>query len=197
MAVKPLYNESDVLAKIAEGDQRAFTILFYQYERFVYSFARRITASDDEAGEVVQDIFLKLWISRETLVGIDHFPAYLNRLVRNHSLNVVRRQLLKNKSAAALAGRFDEADAGTLQELDLRESRQILEEALSLLSPQQRMVYRLCHEQGLKYEEAAAQMQLSPQTINAYMSDALKKIREHFRRHAMFYPLLIVCLFDR
>jgi RNA polymerase sigma-70 factor (ECF subfamily) len=59
------------------------------------------------------------------------------------------------------------------------------------------MVYRLCHEQGLKYEEAAAQMQLSPQTINAYMSDALKKIREHFRRHAMFYPLLIVCLFDR
>lgn len=93
MAVNHLVNEVEILALIAEGDQSAFTILFNHYQRFVFSFGKKITHSEESAGEVVQDIFLKIWLARESLPEVKNFGAYLNRLVRNHSLNVVRRQL--------------------------------------------------------------------------------------------------------
>ncbi len=197
MAVNPLLDEAEILAKIAGGDQRAFAILFKHYQRFVFSFSKRITHSDESAGEVVQDIFLKIWLARENLPQVKNFGAYLNRLVRNHSLNVVRQQLQEAKSAVAFSKNFSEADESTILQLDYNETNNLLNQAIAELSPQQRMVYQLCHQQGLKYEEAAAQMNISSQTVNAYMKDALKKIRSHFKKHAVVYPLLILSLFDR
>jgi RNA polymerase sigma-70 factor (ECF subfamily) len=197
MAVNHLVNEVEILALIAEGDQSAFTILFNHYQRFVFSFGKKITHSEESAGEVVQDIFLKIWLARENLPEVKNFGAYLNRLVRNHSLNVVRRQLQEAKSAGELGRIFSEADESTILQLDYNETNNLLNQAIAELSPQQRMVYQLCHQQGLKYDEAAAQMNISAQTVNAYMKDALKKIRSHFRKYAVAYPLLILCLFDK
>lgn len=195
MAIKPLQDEPEILAKVADGDQGAFTALFKHYQGFVFSFSKRITSTDENAGEVVQDIFLKLWLNREKLSGIENFGAYLNRIVRNHSLNIVRRELQLYKTASQFKDSYSEMDNSTVMQLDLNETRDILNNAIAELSPQQRTVYELCHMQGLKYEEAAVKMNISPQTVNSYMKDALKKIRLHFRKHALAYPLLILCLF--
>jgi RNA polymerase sigma-70 factor (family 1) len=197
MAVKSLEHEKELLAQIALGDQRAFTAVFKHYQRFVFSFSKRIVSSEESAGEVVQDIFLKIWLNKEKLKEVDNFGAYLNRLVRNHSLNVVRQQLQDTKSANEFGKTFTEADTTTILQLDYNDANNLLNEAVAELSPQQRRVYQLCHQQGLKYEEAAAQMNISPQTVNAYMKDALKKIRLHFKKHAVVYPLFILCLFNK
>lgn len=197
MAVSPLVNEIEILAQIAEGDQRAFTLLFKHYQRFVFSFGKKITHSDDSAGEVVQDIFLKIWLARETLPEVNNFGAYLNRLVRNHSLNVVRKQLQDARSTGEFGKMFSEADESTILQLDYNDTNNLLNQAIAELSPQQRMVYQLCHQQGLKYDEAAEQMNISSQTVNSYMKDALKKIRNHFRKHAVAYPALVLALFDK
>jgi RNA polymerase sigma-70 factor (family 1) len=197
MTVKSLFDESELIRRIAEGDQRAFTIIFKHYQRFVFSFSKKITSSDESAGEVVQDIFLKIWLNRENLAEVNNFGAYLNRLVRNHSLNVVRRQLQENKYATELGITFSEADESTMLQLDYNEINNLLNQAIAELSPQQRMVYQLCHQQGLKYQEAAIQMNISPQTVNAYMKDALKKIRVHFKKHTHIYPFLILILFGK
>lgn len=196
MAINPLSDEVKILAQIAEGDQRAFTILFKHYQRFVFSFSKKITNSEESAGEVVQDIFLNIWLSKESLPQVKNFGGYLNRLVRNKSLNVVRQQLQEAKSAVQFSRAFSETDESTILQLEYNETNNLLNQAIAELSPQQRMVYQLCHQQGLKYDEAAAQMNISPQTVNAYMKDALKKIRDHFKKHSVVYPLLILSLFD-
>ncbi|TKC06636.1 RNA polymerase sigma-70 factor [Pedobacter polaris] len=197
MTVNPLLDEVEILVKIAGGDQRAFTILFKHYQRFVFSFSKKITHSEESADEVVQDIFLKIWLARENLPQVKNFGAYLNRIVRNHSLNVVRQHLQQTKSAGEFSKTFSEADESTILQLNYNETNNLLNQAIAELSPQQRMVYRLCHQQGLKYDEAAAQMNISSQTVNAYMKDALKKIRIYFKKHAVVYPLLILSLFDK
>ncbi|SMO72264.1 RNA polymerase sigma factor [Solitalea koreensis] len=197
MALNHFVNELEILAQIAEGDQRAFTLLFKHYQRFVFSFGKKITHSEESAGEIVQDIFLKIWLARESLPEVKNFGAYLNRLVRNHSLNVVRKQLQDTKSAVEFSKIFSEVDESTILQLDYNETNNLLNQAIAELSPQQRMVYQLCHQQGLKYDEAAVQMNISSQTVNSYMKDALKKIRNHFRKHAVAYPLLILGLFDK
>jgi len=192
MIVKPLTNEIELLANLAAGDQHAFTVIFEHYQRFVFSFSKKLTSSDEDAAEVVQDIFLKIWLNRENLKQIKSFGAYLNRLVRNQSLNVIRHQLQHTKSTDVLRRTLTETDESTLLELEFNDINNLLNQVIAELSPQQRKVYQLCHQQGLKYNEAAAEMNISAQTVNDYMKDALKKIRAHFKEHSVVYSILIL-----
>lgn len=195
MAAGPLPNESMVLSQIAHGDQYAFSLLFRHYHGYVHSFGRKITRSHELATEIVQDIFLKIWLNREKLTTVENFGAYLNRIVRNHSFNVLRRLAQENKSNVVLQLNKTEMDYSTTQQLEYREIAHLLNEAIETLSPQQKMVYQLCHQEGLKYEDAAVKMNISSQTVHSYMKDALRKIRAHFKKHAIEYSIFIACFY--
>ena len=195
MPVKPLDNEAEILAEIARGDKAAFEVLFTNYHKYVLAFSKKITRSDELAKEVVQDVFLKIWLGREKLQTLETFGAYLNTIVRHHCFNALRQLSQEIKSHEIFRLKVNESSDSTEQELDYREAENILNQAIETLSPQQRMVYLLCHQQGMKYEEAAIKMGISPQTVHAYMKDALKKIRAHFKKHAMEYTVFILSLF--
>jgi RNA polymerase sigma-70 factor (ECF subfamily) len=79
--------------------------------------------------------------------------------------------------------------------LDYKETKELLDDVVRRLPEQQRRVYALCHFEGLKYDEAAAQLNISPDTVHYHMKLALATIREHFKRHALVaYPALIMFL---
>lgn len=191
-----LRDEQQLLREIAGGSQAAFGKLFGYYHGFVYSFSRKITRSDGLAEEAVQDVFLKIWLHREGLGGVENFAAYLNRMVRNHCYNMLRKLANENRMITAHWDQQPLEDHSTVEKLDYDEVRQILEEAIGTLSPQQQRVYQLCHQQGLKYDEAAAALGISAQTVHAYMKDALRKIRDHFRRHSIGYVAYFSVLFS-
>jgi len=195
MSVKPLPNESELLRNIAEGNQYAFTVLYKHYQGFVNAFGRKLTYSNELAGEIVQDIFLKIWLNREKLAEVDNFGAYLNRLVRNQSFNVLRQIAQDAKSNARLQHIMTETDESTSQLLSYNETAKLLDDVIGTLSAQQRMAYNLCHVEGMKYEEAAEKMNITPETVHSHMKRALKKIRDHFKKHAVAYPVLIALLF--
>ncbi len=195
MENRQLKNEEELLVRIARGDQRAFTEIFDFYQRYVYDYGRNLTKSEDQASEIVQDVFLKIWLNREKFNEVKNFGAYLNRVVRNHSINVIRKLAQDARSATQLKINTQESDNSTDKILDYNESNRILTQAIENLSPQQRTAYTLCHIEGLKYEEVAKKMNISSRTVQAHMHQALKHIREHFNKHALTYPTLFAVLF--
>lgn len=197
MAIKPLIDENELLIKVAEGDQRAFTTLFDHYQKYVFSFGLKLTYSEELAEEIVQEIFLKIWYGREKMDTIESFGAYLNRLVRNHAFNLLRQAASHAKANKRIGEASSELDNHTQHSLDYRETSRLLEEAIELLPLQQKKVYALCHQQGLKYEDAARELELSPATIHYHMKLALNAIREHFKKHALEYPALLFFLLPR
>jgi RNA polymerase sigma-70 factor (family 1) len=194
MIIHPLLNETDILIQIAEGDQQAFTLLFNHYQSFVYSYGRKLTHSHEMAVEMVQDVFLKIWQFRDKLSTVEHFIAYLNRLVRNHAFNQLRELSKRAKISTNLEVVDVITEDSTAQLLDYNETLRIVNEAVDLLAPQQKLAYTLCHRQGMKYEEAAITMNISPKTVHVHMKYALSKIREHLRKNAVLYPLLAIVL---
>lgn len=194
MTLTSLPNEAELLIQLAGGDKHAFTLLFNHYQRFVYSFGKRLTHSEEMAINIVQDVFIKIWETREKLTEVDNFGGYLNRIVRNHSFNSLRGVLSKSKNTVELDEAEQEPDYNTLQQLDYNETLRLVEGAISTLSPQQRSVYELCHQQGFKYEEAAEKLGLSKQTVHVHMKLALRKIREHLKNNGAMYPLLALLL---
>lgn len=191
----PLKDEKELLAKISLGDARAFAALFDGYQGLVYSFAKRLTRSEALAEDIVQDIFLKIWLGRDTLGAVVNFGAYLNRTVRNHSLNVLRQIAQQARMSQELGLLTQQEIRETEAYLDLKESEMILGQALKLLTPQQRQVFLLCREDGLKYEEVAERLQISPLTVHTHMKQALKSIRNYFKSNLGVYPILLFYLF--
>ncbi|SFT05253.1 RNA polymerase sigma factor [Mucilaginibacter polytrichastri] len=194
MAIKPLNDETELLAKVVQGDQRAFTTIFDYYQKYVFGFGLKLTYSEDLAEEIVQDIFLKVWYGRDKLNTIESFGAYLNRLVRNHAFNLLRQVASHAKANKRIGEGLSELDNSTQHDLDLRETTRLLDEAIQLLPLQQKKIYILCRQEGLKYEEAAQQLNISPDTVHYHMKLALNAIREHFKRNALSYPPLIFLL---
>jgi RNA polymerase sigma-70 factor (ECF subfamily) len=190
-----LLNETVLLERIAAGDEHAFREVFDHYQRYVFTFAQKITRSNSDAEEIVQDIFLKLWFGRSQLLTIENFGAYLNRLVRNHAFNLLRHEAVVSKVKIEMESNSSDNDLGTQQLLDYKETKELLDDVVRRLPEQQRRVYALCHFEGLKYDEAAAQLNISPDTVHYHMKLALATIREHFKRHALVaYPALIMFL---
>ncbi|WP_316846383.1 RNA polymerase sigma-70 factor [Pedobacter psychrodurus] len=192
MGEKNLLNETELLVRIASGDELAFRAVFEHYQQLVFTFAQKITRSDSDAEEIVQDIFLKVWFNRGHLPGIENFGAYLNRLARNQALNLLRHEAVISRVKTELGLNTTENDLGTQQKLDYKEAKQLLDDIVRKLPEQQRRVYALCHFEGLKYDEAAAQLNISADTVHYHMKRALATIREHFKRHAALYPALMI-----
>lgn len=192
MSDKNLLDQTALLAKIAGGDERAFREVFNHYQRYIFTFAQKITRSSSDAEEIVQDIFLKVWFSRDQLLTIDNFGAYLNRLVRNHAFNLLRHEAIVSKAKTQMELNSSDNDLGTQQALDYKETKELLDDVVSRLPEQQRKVYALCHLEGGKYNEVAAKLNISPDTVHYHMKLALATIREHFKRHALLYPGLFL-----
>lgn len=72
-----MYNERELLVLVADGDESAFRQLFDVYRQKIYALGLYLTHSDFLAEEIVQDVFLRVWVSREKLRGVMQFHAYL------------------------------------------------------------------------------------------------------------------------
>jgi len=191
---KHLPLEKELLGRIAMGDQKAFTSLFTFYQAMVYDFSLRLTRSKSQAQEIVQQIFLKVWLNRENLSAIENFGAYLNRATRNESYSVLRKLSSKMLTEISLTEEGISCESDSAHRLLYNESKAILNEAISKLPPQRKLVYQLCHEQGLKYDEVAAELHISSGTVHKHMKLALKSIREHFKH--MDAVVLTILLFN-
>ena len=93
MAPSLPFDEKTLLSQVAEGDEKAFRILFDRYWDNIYGVAFAFTKSSQIAEEMVQDIFLKIWTKKHLLNSIQKFDAYLFRVAKNHIYNELRKKI--------------------------------------------------------------------------------------------------------
>ncbi len=191
---KTTYTEKELLRLAADGDEAAFIEIFNLYKNKLYSFLLRITKSEEQSLDFVQDVFMKLWINRANLSSIDNFSGYIFRSAQNQAINSFKRSMAENcilkKNPVVYI--TDDSIAANL-EYKLLQTKLI--EAVKKLPPQQRLVYMLSREQGFKHEEIAKQLNLSTSTVKNHLVQALKTIKEFLRNNMEIDEvlLLIIC----
>ena len=193
---KELADEKLILAKIAKGDQQAFGILFNFYRNKVYGYALTILQEDTAAEEIVQDVFIKLWIKRKTLLTIENFGGFLRTTTRNETLNALKKIASEQKNYQIANQNTSDIDSGTENEIQFRETKKLLDSAIEKLPPQQKLIYNLCHIEGLKQRDVAEKLNLSPLTVKTHLRDAVKSIKNYLMLHDEIkaVPLLLFFL---
>jgi RNA polymerase sigma-70 factor (family 1) len=180
---KDMAEEKLILDKIARGDQQAFGVLYNSYKNKVYGYALRILDSEVLAQEIVQETFIKLWLKRENLHQISNFGGFLRTIVRNDTLNALRKIALQQKNYNLIHLSNTESDSATEASIQYNETKRILDSAIQKLPKQQQLIYNLCHVEGFKQKDVAKQLNISPLTVKSHLREAIKSLREHLNAH--------------
>jgi RNA polymerase sigma-70 factor (ECF subfamily) len=190
-----VHNENELVKLVAAGDVSAFGKLFAHYKDRIYSIAYKLSKSTVISEEIVQDVFLKIWLRRDSLDGIQNFSAYLFVITRNDVYKVLR-EIGRNYKTALLPDEdqtlSDHDTAGPLME---KEYNLLLQNAIDRLPRQQKQVYHLVKDWGLKRDEVAHQLQIQPETVKFHLAQAAKNIRAFCMLHLnKFIGLLLLLL---
>jgi len=192
MALHRLHNEEEVLAGVASGDEMAFTKLFHAYHVQIGEFVQLLTHDLDATAEIVQEVFTKVWINRESLPLVNKFDAYLFILCRNHTLNYIRKRAAERERHAVYLREVDE----TVELEDTPyDPHELVERAVQLLPPQQQRVFIL-RQRGMKNPEISQLMNLSLESVKKYQHLAIKSIKNFVQLETLVVSVLwLVTLF--
>lgn len=167
-------NDASLLLKVERGCKRSFNVLYEKYWEEAYYNAYKRLKDADQAKDIVQEIFVSIWLKKEN--HIDNFPAYLNIAVRNRVFKVVEKQ---KKTSPFLQALHDmptaevQAEAGLLR----KEFYTGYELLLNKLPIKRQRIFRLRFQEDLSTKAIAGRLGLSRKTVQNQIGKAIEQLR--------------------
>lgn len=166
-----------LLARIAHHDDRkAFETLFQIYYERLFHFSVNFVHDRNAAEEVVSDVFVKIWRSRQQLVNIRNIDTYLFVAVKHQSFNYQKY----TDQHAAMPSSFNPDQLiewfNPEKELEYQELTYDVQLAIESLPEQCKIIFKLIREEGFKYKEVAEILQISVRTVETQLFRAVKKL---------------------
>jgi RNA polymerase sigma-70 factor (ECF subfamily) len=188
------YEKTQLLPRIAAGDEQAFKSLFDLYKGRVMVYALRLSKNRYVAEEIVQETFLKLWTNRAQLPEVQNMGTYIFVMVKNRTLGHLRK--IANESRL-----FNEVwhTISEQQEmsglLDAKDSMRLIAEAVRQLSAQKQKIFYMSRSEGLNHRQIAEKCSLSESTVKNHLVETLRHIRLFLQQHNTTLALLLLISF--
>jgi len=189
-----LNSETELLLRIAAGDEQAFRRLTYLYSERVFFHALTFVKSWHLAEEMVQDIFLRIWQKREKLHQVENWDKYLFTISKNCLINSMKR-----KANYLKLNELEEVE-DTLRPDNQHERKELtilFEKAINQLPAQKQAVFKMIHLDGLSQEEVSRHLGIATRTVRWNLVTAMNEIRDFLHRHspgALYWLLFIISL---
>lgn len=170
--------DQTLFQRISEGDEQAFYQFYTEYRPQLRSFALQVTRTDADADDVLQETFMRIWLSRDTLTSIDKPRSWVFTVNARVCLEYVRRKL-SHKKRDSLGGHSAGADPATPFDLaHVNEIAAVIQQTIERMPAQRRRIFRLSRDDGKKPAEIAEILGISNGTVRNVLMTALKEVRE-------------------
>lgn len=180
----------NILAEIAKGNRYAFESFYNMHYKKVYTFCFRHLKSTEIAEEILQDVFMKIWTMEEELLKIQNIEAYLKVVSKNRCFDYMRKMAREEKNRMFYETLKIKPVEDFVEDAAMyTDTIRLLQEGVSCLSKQQKLVFELCHDQGLKYDEAAKILNLSSSTVKHHMIAARRFLRQYIKINTLIIIL--------
>ena len=173
------HSEKELLIRVASGDEGAFTILFEQYAPRVMHIATLFTDFEDMAEDIVQDVFMKVWLRRSSLPEILDFNNWIFIVARNLSINALKKIAKAGIHYESLPDHLPYTSAFADADLDAKDLEKHIREAMQLLTEQQQKVFELAKIKDLNREEISKTLGLSPNTVKMHLVRSTRFVRAY------------------
>lgn len=169
-------NNSFYMSALAEGNEKAFDALFVEYYPKVLQFVMRFCRDKSEAENIVQELFMELWIKRERFIKIENLDNYLFISARNSAIHCVKQSLVycDDKLACDIQGN----DVTGEMKLCYNELYDFIMSEIGSMPEQRRRVFVMSRVDGLNNSEIAQRLGISKRTVETHISAALAHLRK-------------------
>ena len=176
MTTHPItYTDNELLLRIAKGDQHAFGIFFERYAKLVHNFILRYNDDPQVADDIIQEIFTKIWLTRESLPGIRTISNYLFTLAKNYAVNLIRQKIRESQRHLDWhTMQVNESDKNELEAL-----LSIVDRAIAELPERQQRTWIMSRREGKKYVEIANELGISRETVKTNLQLANANITRY------------------
>ncbi len=175
--------------QVSQGNEIAFTELVNDYSGILFTVVYRYLGSKELAEEVVQDILIRVWQSRETLAEIRNFRTYMYVLCRNYAINALKKLLYEQKQ---LKRHIKEASPENESSSDTETGLNLIDKAIETLSPHQRRAWELSRRHSKTYQEVASEMDISRETVKTHIQRANEAIIKYVTMHMDLWLLILL-----
>ncbi len=172
-----IYNQKELLLKIASGDRDAFHQLYDRYNTPLYNTVRKYIAEEDTSVDLVQQVFITIWERRRTLPDLEGFDDYIFKI----ALNSVRRYFRVLQRQARVDRNFtsemDNSVSDPAELAELNEYMRLWNKAVEDLPEQQQLVYRMVELQGYTTGEVSGALDISKATAKKHLELSRRAVR--------------------
>jgi len=178
--------------RIKLGDEQAFELFFYKFNSRLCAFANKFLDDPEEAQEVVQDIFVKIWESRDEIDPESSLKSYVFKCVQNLSINRLRRKKVESRYTEIYRLVYiDNVEFSAHESLLAKELEAHIIHSINKLPSECRKIFELSRSEGLKYREIAEALHISVKTVETQMSKALRSLRHEL---SDYITLMLIAL---
>ena len=181
--------EENLIVRFINSDQTAFELLFRFYYPGLVVFASHIIFDRDEAEEIVQEFFVKLWTDRVNINKTSSLKNYFFVSVKNRAINFLKKEQIREKVLNQIR---DLVDNDVLYQPDLfieSELQKQITKAMEKLPDRTREIFMASRFKGLSNDEIADDLHLSKRTVETQISNALKILRTELREYKFLLML--------
>lgn len=177
-------SDEELISSFINGDQNAFNFIVRKYQKKVYWIIRKMVLDHDDADDITQEVFLKVYRSLSDFRGESKFFTYLYKIAVNYSINHLNRNKKINSRKSDIDNSFIRSDDKTADEIMISQDRtKLLEEAIDTLPAQQRAVFLLRYYDNHSYEEISNILNKSAGGMKANYFHAIKKLEKFLKCH--------------
>jgi len=192
LTTNPAYENRELIERIADGDEQAFALLYSDLLPVLHSFLLKILKSETAVQDAVQETFIRIWMNRDKLPGVEQPRAWMARIALNECYRLLRTQArLKLQETALPQDELPEPTLAT-DRITLAETRQMIYQAVEELPERRKLIFRMSRDQGMKIPEIAAALDLSPGYVKNALVLALQQLRKHLSERGKI--LLLLCI---
>ncbi len=193
--VKESECEKNWIIDLKNGSKKAFQNLFEEYGKRIFAFAKGYLKSNEEAEEVVQEVFVKIWNIRSSINTELSFKSFLFKITYNYIRELFLKKSRENSYKHEILNFTIDFDTRTEERIDYHSLLELVEKLIDQLPPRQKEIILLKRKQGLPVKEIAVLLNISPRTVEKHLAEALRHLKiklteEHIAGILFFYLFL-------
>lgn len=180
-------HEKLLVTELSQGNPDAFRKLFMHYYPKVRYFIIGLLKSEEEADDLAQEVFVKVWSHRGQFSDVKTFGAYLFILTKNTVFTYMASRQLHKMPDSENRNLIDERQATPYEELVAKDLQLLIDLIVESMPRQRRTVFQLSRTAGLSNDEIAEKLHLSKKTVENHLNLALKELRNALLFHLILY----------
>lgn len=177
MAPYTTLSDAELIVLLQQQDKRAYTVIYERYWALLFRHAGRMLKDEEQAADVIQDLFTVMWTNAETLEINTSLASYLYTSLRNRILKLIRREKVQINYLVTLPDFEKEGHNITDEILREKELQRQIEREIEMLPAKMREIFELSRNAHMSYRQIAEEINIAEGTVKKQVYNALKILR--------------------